>query len=211
MSDTHFCAMVIENSVWLLKRERQMKQKKETRDQPFHDFKTCALEGLAELSFFSNFSEKEIAQILKAGMLLSCASGAHVVCEGERSRDFFVILSGQMVVTKKLYAGDERKIGFIQPGEFFGEMAFLDGLPRSANVACVEAGTVLKLSRESFERLIEKKPRIAYKIAGVIAIALTNRLRKSNDIVEGFFSNPNKAILEFKTRLLKIQTMLQRI
>jgi len=42
-----------------------------------------------------------------------------------------------------------------------------------------------------------------------IARTLAERLRTSNDMVEGFFSNPNKAILEFKTRLLKIQTMLQ--
>ncbi len=168
-------------------------------------------ENLAANFFFRHFSPKEISFIIKSGTLLRCLRGEYLIREKEMSEDFFVVLSGKMVVTRSLYAGDEKDLGFIQPGDFFGEMAFLDGRPRSANVSCVEEGMVLRISAENFKRLSVKRPAIAYKMVRVIAITLVERLRTSNDIVEGFFSNPNKAILEFKTRLLKIQTMLQRL
>jgi len=166
---------------------------------------------LEKLTFFQRFSPKEIGQILKAGVLFECAPGQYLVRERDLTRDLFVILSGKMLVTRMLYAGDERELGSIEPGEFFGEMAFLDGYPRSASVSCLEQGVVLKISRECFEKFCYRRPAVANKILNTIAVALTQRLRKSNDIVENFFSNPNMAIIEFKTRLLKIQTMLQRM
>ena len=187
-----------------------MKLKKEEIKTP-----TCGegefLRTLAAHPFFAHFSEKEGAHIVGMGSFLSCAPGELLIREKDLTRDFYVLLSGRMVVTRALYAGDEREIGYIEPGDFFGEMAFLDGRPRSASVTCVAGGAVFRLSVESFTKLIARKPGIAYKIVNIIAIALTQRLRNSNDVVENFFSNPNKAILEFKTRLLKIRTMLQRV
>ncbi|RJP17149.1 MAG: cyclic nucleotide-binding domain-containing protein [Candidatus Abyssobacteria bacterium SURF_5] len=192
---------------------KKMKQEKKERS----GLSSCRAEtglwpqDLRGCSFFSHFSEKETSHLLKIGTVHQCARGEFLVREKEHSRDLFIVLSGEMVVTKTLYAGDERKLGTIEPGEFFGEMAFLDGLPRSASVSCWKEGAVFKISREAFDRLSAKKPAIAYKVTNIIAAALTERLRRSNDVVEDFFSNPNKAILEFKTRLLKIQTMLQRL
>jgi CRP-like cAMP-binding protein len=169
------------------------------------------LRTFAAHSFFAQFTEKEVAHIIRMGCFLPCAPGEALVHERELTRDFYVLLSGRMVVTRTLYAGDERELGYIESGEFFGEMAFLDGLPRSASVTCIAEGSVFRLSKESFDSLIVRRPGIAYKIVGIIAVALTQRLRNSNDVVESFFSNPNKAILELKTRLLKIRTMLHRV
>lgn len=172
---------------------------------------TFSPHDLTNIPFFGHFSEREIAQISRTGTFHECAPNEYLLHEKDNSRDFFVLISGRMVVTRTLYAGDEKELSFIEPGEFFGEMAFLDGSPRSASVRCVEKGVFFKISRESFEHLVTRKPTIAYKMTDAIAAALTQRLRKSNDLVESFFSNPNKAIIEFKRRLLKIQTMLQRM
>jgi CRP-like cAMP-binding protein len=160
--------------------------------------------------FFADFSEKEIAELLKMSTMLVFRPGEHVVREREISQDVYIILSGGIRIEKTLYAGDEKEFALLEPGEFFGEMAFLDGGPRSANVVCVEESTMLRIDRDSFEKVATERPAIAYKMTMKIARALAERLRASNDVVEGLFSNPNKAILEFKTRLMKIQTMLRR-
>jgi CRP/FNR family cyclic AMP-dependent transcriptional regulator len=186
-----------------------MKQMRKDSDRSLSSQQSLP-EDLANVSLFSDFLEKEIAEISKAGDFLSCVPGEYLIHEKELSHDFYVLVSGKMEVTRTLYAGDEKELGLIEPGEFFGEMAFLDGSPRSASVVCREEAIVFKLSREAFNQLVTKKPRIAYKIINVVAIMLTRRLRKSNDVLENLFSNPNKAILAFKTRLLKIQTMLQK-
>jgi CRP-like cAMP-binding protein len=68
----------------------------------------------------------------------------------------------------------------------------------------------LKIDRNSFDELATTHPAITSKIGLIMARALANRLRASNNLIESIFSNPNKTILELKTRLLKIQTMLLR-
>jgi CRP-like cAMP-binding protein len=160
--------------------------------------------------FFSGLSEKEIGELLKSCAAHTFAPGEQAVREGDASRHFFVILSGRIGIEKALYAGDERHLCELEAGDFFGEMAFLDGCPRSATATCVEAATLLKFDRDSFDKLAVRRPRIAYKITLKIALALGERLRASNDVVESIFSNPNKTILELRTRLLKIQSMLLR-
>ncbi len=160
--------------------------------------------------FFSGFSEKEIGELLKSCTVHTFAPGERAVSENDASRHMFVILSGKMRIEKVLYAGDEKHLCELDAEDFFGEMAFLDGCPRSASATCVEAATLLKVDRESFDKLAVRRPRIAYKVTLKIALALGERLRASNDVVESIFSNPNKTILELRTRLLKIQSMLLR-
>jgi CRP-like cAMP-binding protein len=132
------------------------------------------------------------------------------VRENDATRELFVILKGTTRIGKTLYAGDEKELGLLGPGEFFGEMAFLDGGPRSASVWAAGETVALRIDRDAFEKLAARRPGIAYKVAIKIACSLADRLRVSNDMVESFFSSPNKAILEFKTRLMKIQSMLLR-
>ena len=160
--------------------------------------------------FFDGLTDNEITELLKACTVHIFKAGDHVMHENEISRDIFVILDGSISIGKTLYAGDEREFGVLGPGEFLGEMSFLDDSPRSASASCLEKTTVLRIDKSSFDKMALRKPRIAYKIMMKIARELGKRLRDSNDIVEGIFSNPNKTILELKTRLLKIQTMLRR-
>ncbi len=160
--------------------------------------------------FFSDFSEKEIAELVKACSIQTFGPGERILHEKEESRDLFVILAGRIRIGRILYAGDEKELDVLDPGEFFGEMAFIDGGPRSAGVSSMEQATVLRINRQAFDKLAARRPAIACKVTMKISGALAERLRASNDVVESFFSNPNKAIVEMKTRLMKIQTMLMR-
>jgi CRP-like cAMP-binding protein len=160
--------------------------------------------------FFEGLTDNEINELLKVCTVHTYNAGDHVVHENENSRDIFVILDGRISIGKTLYAGDERELGVLRSGDFFGEMSFIDDSPRSASASCLEKTSVLRIDKGSFDKMAVRKSRIAYKIMMKIARALGKRLRDSNDLVEGIFSNPNKTILELKTRLLKIQTMLVR-
>ncbi len=160
--------------------------------------------------FFRGLTEVEIGEILRACTIHTFKADDCVVRENEVSRDLFVILEGRISIGKTLYAGDERELGVLGPGEFFGEMSFLDDSPRSASAHCTEKTSLLRIDKSSFDKLAARKPRTAYKIMMKIARTLGERLRASNNVVESIFSNPNKAILELKARLMKIQTMLMR-
>ena len=175
--------------------------------------KEAKILGAPELKssrFFKGFTAIEIGELLKACTLHTFTAGDYVMREDDNSRDVFVILDGSIRIGKTLYAGDDRELGVLGPGDFLGEMAFLDDQPRSASATCTGETTLLRIDKSSFDKMAVRKPRIAYKIMMKIARALGERLRTSNDLVESIFSNPNRTILELKTRLMKIQTMLMR-
>ena len=89
----------------------------------------------------------------------------------------YIILSGQVRVSKRLTPGHECVLAELGPGEFFGEMALLEDKPRSARVTTLTATRVLALSRETFNRLIEQHPRVAVAfLRGISA-----RLRQRNE------------------------------
>jgi len=165
---------------------------------------------LQAISFFEDLSERESRELMKAGEIYSYRPGEYVLREKEESRSIFFILSGQIRIGKELYAGDEKEITILGPGEILGEMGFLDEAPRSASASCVQEAVILGIDRDSFQRLAQRRPTIAYKVTLKIARTLSERLRTSNNILESIFSNPNRAIVELKTRLLKIQAMLLR-
>ena len=160
--------------------------------------------------FFDGLTDEEIVELLKVCTVHDIEPGDYVIKENELSRDIFIILGGRISIGKTLYAGDERELCVLGPGEFIGEMSFLSECPRSASASCIEDASLLRIDRDSFDELALRMPGIAYKITEKIACVLGERLRASNDMIESIFSNPNRTIFELKTRLLKSQTMLMR-
>lgn len=66
-------------------------------------------------------------------------------------------------------------------GEVFGELALIDGAPRSATAVCVEAGTLHRLDKVEFDFLRRNLRPAAYKILRVLALTVSERLRETND------------------------------
>lgn len=97
---------------------------------------------------------------------------------------FFVLSEGSVKVTRPLLAGSEAVIDILAPGEFFGEMALLDGRPRSASVYALEPTEVIILYRTDFMEFLESHPAAAREIIVVLA----DRIRRLNDRIEDMAS-----------------------
>ena len=95
----------------------------------------------------------------------------------------YIIKSGTVKITKKVKE-QENTIAVLNPGEFFGEMALLDGLPRSAASKAAADSTVLKITRESYASLRQQHPQTALKIIDILIKVLSNRLRQANKNLE---------------------------
>ena len=91
----------------------------------------------------------------------------------------FLLKNGVVKIT--IEASDRREliVRLLYPPDFFGEMALLDALPRSATVTALEASTALLLDRDIFVELIERVPALMRKMAET----LSHRLRKANDLI----------------------------
>ncbi len=80
-------------------------------------------------------------------------TGQTIVREGEAADSFFIVVRGRVGVYRA-DGGAEREVNTLGPGEFFGEIGLLGGVPRIATVRAIEPSELLRLDRASFERLV---------------------------------------------------------
>jgi CRP/FNR family transcriptional regulator, cyclic AMP receptor protein len=98
--------------------------------------------------------------------------------EGSTGRDLYVVLDG-LIEIAKVNDGRKTVIVTLGKGEFFGEMAVIDGSSRSATAICGAPGTrVMRINHARFVYLVSQQPAFALMIMD----ALSKRLRASNDI-----------------------------
>lgn len=102
---------------------------------------------------------------------------AMVVEEGLQGDYMYVIQEGRVKVTKASDDGREKIMDLFDSGDFFGEMALLDRLPRSASVSTLEPSTLLALSRRDFLAMLRESPDLALSVIQ----ELTHRLRETGD------------------------------
>ncbi len=99
--------------------------------------------------------------------------------EGELGRNMYVIQKGKVQVRKRVGSG-EKVLAELGDGEFFGEMALLMGMDRSATVEVMEDSKILVVTPETFESLLKSNIDIALKMLRKLA----GRLRALDDHLE---------------------------
>jgi CRP/FNR family transcriptional regulator, cyclic AMP receptor protein len=126
---------------------------------------------LAALPLFSRVAKRQLRKIAGFAEFKEFAQGDFVTQAGEPGDAFYVILSGQAKVVGKPRARTLRR------GDYFGEMALIDGEPRSATVTAASELQTMKLPRRPFLRLLEQEPRIAIPMMANLA-ARVRRLER---------------------------------
>jgi CRP/FNR family transcriptional regulator, cyclic AMP receptor protein len=119
---------------------------------------------LAKVPLFSGCSRRELQLISKAGKRTSRRAGTVLAREGEAGVGFFLILEGTAEVT----IGGRRRTT-LGPGEFFGEVALLDGGPRSATVTATSDVELLGITEWVFRGLLHEQSTIAVKLLQTLA------------------------------------------
>jgi len=99
--------------------------------------------------------------------------------EGDDGEDMYIIQTGKVAIKKKLKEG-ETTLAVLEKGDFFGEMAILERMPRSAAAEVVEEGDLIVISGETFGDMIKANPEIAVRMLRKYSI----RLRETNKHIE---------------------------
>ncbi len=126
-----------------------------------HDSKADAL-GRAPL--FEGLSRNELRELAKVTEDLEVEEGKVLCREGETAREFFVIVDGEVEVTR-----DADRISSLRGGDFFGEIALLEDIPRTATVTATTPLRFFVLTRQAFWSLIERQPDVERKILRALA------------------------------------------
>lgn len=119
---------------------------------------------LARVPIFSACTKRELAIITRASKEVPHAEGTVIAREGERGVGLFLILEGQCRVT--IGGKTKAKLG---PGDFFGEVALLDGGPRTATVTATTPVRLIGITGWVFRGLLLEHPSIALKTLEAVA------------------------------------------
>jgi CRP/FNR family cyclic AMP-dependent transcriptional regulator len=102
-----------------------------------------------------------------------------IVKQGEKGDAMYLVLEGEVRV-RQMISGKETTIATMAAGEFFGDISLFDHGPRSADVVANNNSVLLKISVDSFKRLITDAPELATPFLVAICKTLTNRIRADN-------------------------------
>ncbi len=136
--------------------------------------------SLSECVVFSKCDESEL-QFLEEGMeSKSYAPGDQIIQTGTSADELFVLISGSVEVRLRLDGNRHQRLDVFSAGMSFGELAFLDGSPRSADIVAMAPVRCRVIKRTFFDSMDTKFPELKAKILNEIALQLCDRLRQSN-------------------------------
>jgi CRP-like cAMP-binding protein len=135
----------------------------------------------AQRGFLADLHEADLAVVLQYTQARLYAPGEFAVHKGEVDRSFFIIWHGSFEVLMPTDEGPQR-VRVLEPGDLFGEVAFFDGLPRSADVVALEEAEALVLTQTAFQRLRLTHPRLALRFVLDLGRILGERFRASDAI-----------------------------
>jgi CRP-like cAMP-binding protein len=128
------------------------------------------VELLAQVPLFAHLSTRHLRRIAGLTTEVRHKPGTLLVQEGTPGETFHVIVDGDAKVVR-----GGRTIARLTSGEFFGEIALLDGGPRTASVVALTPLRTLRLPRRSFHAMLKVEPTIAVAILGEVTARLRRR------------------------------------
>ena len=132
----------------------------------------------AHYDLLEGLSAAELATVMPLLETRSCPAGATIIQIGDAAREIFFLTRGHVSVM--LPEAKQPRLATFSPGMSFGEMAFIDGAPRSAMIVADTDVTCHVLGVEHFQRLGTTHPAIKIKILEQISRDLCRKLRKAN-------------------------------
>ena len=139
---------------------------------------------LEQMDILRDFTPQEIHDLKQKLTRKTFSKGEIIVKEGDTDRNLFLLAKGLVSVRIYLVESDRyKRLITYSPGVTFGEMAFLDGNPRSADVWSDEDSETYVLSPAEFSVLQNESPQIAIKLVRNIALEISDRLRiRTNEV-----------------------------
>jgi CRP/FNR family cyclic AMP-dependent transcriptional regulator len=119
---------------------------------------------ISKVPLFAGLSKQQLGRVASIADEIDLPKGKVLTREGDRGREFFVLLEGEAEVRRK-----GRKLATRRAGEFFGEIALLSDLRRVATVTATTPVRALVIRDSEFRGLLSRTPQIALKVLQAIA------------------------------------------
>ena len=155
---------------------------------------------LREIPLFSRLDDKALGNLEKAAIKRAYPKNTILISKGDKSDQLFVVLKGKLKVSITDASGKEIIMSLLGAGDYFGEMAMIDGESRSATIVTTQASEVLTISRDDFHRTLMSSPELMFELLKVLA----RKVRIATDKLESL------AFEDVYGRLVKLLIQLAR-
>jgi CRP/FNR family transcriptional regulator, cyclic AMP receptor protein len=126
--------------------------------------KNAKVELIKRVPLFSHCSKKELGLVAQIADEIDIPEGKTLMREGDRGREFFILVDGSAEVRKR-----NRKLNTMGGGDFFGEIALVSERPRTATVTTTAPSRVLVVTAQAFRSLLGRAPEVQRKVLQALA------------------------------------------
>ena len=126
--------------------------------------KNAKVELIKRVPLFAHCSKKELGLVAQIADEIDLAEGKTLMREGDRGREFFVLVEGSADVRRR-----NRKVNTLGGGDFFGEIALVSQRPRTATVTTTSPVRALVVTEQSFRSLLDRAPDVQRKVLQALA------------------------------------------
>lgn len=130
------------------------------------------LEMIKRVPLFANCSKKNLREIAKISDEIDLPEGKVLTREGRTGHEFFVLIDGTAEVTQ-----ESKRLRTLAGGDFFGEIALVSRVPRTATVTTTSPVRALVLSAQSFRSLVDRSPAVALQVLEAVAMRLPSSIQ----------------------------------
>src|SRR6186997_517141 len=114
--------------------------------------------------------------------------------EGDAGEDMYIIQSGRVAIKKRTGANKDVTLAVLEKGDFFGEMAVLERMPRSATAEMSEAGDLIVISGDTFGDMIKSNPEIAFRMLRKYSIRLREMVKQIETLGKQVADSPGGSV-----------------
>ena len=139
------------------------------------------LDLLRKAPIFADLDEGELARIAEICQEQEFKSGEYIFKEGDAGNRLFIILNGEVRISRTIPGSGEEALAVLKPGACFGEMSVFDRSERSTDAIANGPCTLVTISRPDFELVLDFNRDLAFKVLWSVVRLLSARLRATND------------------------------
>lgn len=136
---------------------------------------------LRAVSIFNALDDAELVSVAEICKQESYPTGEYIFREGEPGSRLYLIVSGEVRISRDVPGSGEEALAVLKPGALFGEMAVFDRSERSTHAISNAGCALLTITRSDFEMLLDLNRELAYKVLRAVVRVLSARLRQTND------------------------------
>ncbi|MDB4907340.1 MAG: cyclic nucleotide-binding protein [Gemmatimonadetes bacterium] len=146
------------------------------------------VELLRNVFIFKDLDDEELAEVAEVCKPEKYESGEYVFREGEAGNRLYLIVTGEVRISRDVPGSGEEALAILKVGSLFGEMAVFDRSERSTHAISNGGCELLTITRPDFEMLLDFNREMAYKVLWASSRLLTSRLRSTNDSLRSFLA-----------------------